>query len=575
MYVIRDKKSGVYKYKREYPVELREAIGKRWFVCSLHTKEQAVCNRAFPKAHAEYEQIVEQYALHRYTVPRMMQIGLLPELKQHYPAFRPKHTLTLPDLLQAQRSIERKMQRAAEVAAEHGEDGQIFSSATGGYENAMQAATAYQSVLLRIETAISAAKGDNVLGSRVLASGVAPAAMIAPRNTFKPAAAPIGYGPKLSEAFELWKKRTNPTAKTISDWGYSVRRFTEMYGDMHVTSITRSMCRQFRDEWRILPVIKSSKTRAIPMKELLAMAKAGKLDMRNMPADRTVNKMLDGLRAVIQTVIDQEDVCAEMRNPVTGLSIKERRKRKRADFSKEDVATLFASPLYRGCKNRKARNVAGKELIRDALFWMPLIGLFSGARQEEIAQLHLSDIFEDHEIPHFSINANTNDRRVKNEESERLVPIHHELVKCGFLDYVREFRRQGQERLFPNLQRGNAEQRYAKRFSRAFNEYIDALGIKPPRDSGIIKDFHSFRHLFKTACLDAGIDRTSAHIIMGHSSGMTVGDSYGQFTLEMRNKNLQKVSFPYLDLSHLCVQTTASLAKQKKRLKLRRISRDN
>lgn len=488
MYVIRDKKSGVYKYKREYPAELRAAIGKHWFVCSLHTKERAASDRAYPKAHAEYEQIVEQYALHRYEVPRMMQIGLLPELKQHYPAFRPKHALTLPDLLQAQRSIARKMHRATEVAAEHGDDGQVFSSATGSYENAAQAATAYQSVLFRIETAISAAKGDDALSNRVLASGLASTAVNAPRSTYKPAVAPLGYGPKLSEAFELWKKRTNPQAKTISDWGYSVRRFIEFHGDMPVTSITRSMCREFRDEWRKLPVMKSAKTRALPMKELLAMAKAGKLDMHNMPADRTVNKMLDGLRAVIQSVIEQEDACADMPNPVKGLSIKERRKRKRVDFSKEDLVTLFASPLYRGCKSGKARNVAGKEIICDTLFWMPLLGLFSGARQEEIAQLHLSDIFEDHEIPHFSINANTDSRRVKNEESERLVPIHHELIKCGFLDHVRALRKRSEARLFPHLQRENAEQRYAKRFSRAFNEYIDGLGIKPHRASGTIKD---------------------------------------------------------------------------------------
>lgn len=570
MYVIRDKKSGVYKYKREFPADLREAIGKRWFVCSLQTKDKAVADKQFQQAHAEFEQLVEQYALHRYAIPRMMQIGLLPEIKQHYPAFRQKRELSLPDMLQAQRSIERKLQAALMTIDKHGDDGQVFSSAAGGYESATQAAESYQDLLFRIENAIRAAKGEKTLKREAFEGKVAPTAANAPRSLYNPAATSASYGPKLSEAFELWKKRVGPQAKTTTDWGYSVRRFIEFYGDMHVISITRSMCREFRDEWRKLPVMKSSKTRALPMKELLKMAEAGKLDMHNMPADRTLNKMLDGLRAVIQTAIDQEDICAEMRNPITGLSIKERRKSKRVDFSKEDLVTLFASPLYRGCKSSKDRNVAGKEIIRDALFWMPLLGLFSGARQEEIAQLHLSDIFEDHEIPHFSINANTDSRRVKNEESERLVPIHHELIKCGFLDYVRTLRKQGEARLFPHLQRKNSEQRYAKRFSRAFNEYIDELGIKPPSASGTIKDFHSFRHLFKTTCSIAKIDSAFSHALMGHRSSMTVGDTYGELPLDVRNFHLQRVSFPYLDLFHLHAPAAAATAKQKTRLKLRK-----
>lgn len=568
MYVIRDKKSGVYKYKREYPADLRDAIGKRWFVCSLNTKDKAAADKKFPQAHAEFEQIVEQYALHRYTIPRTMQIGLLPELKRRYPAFRHKHELTLPDLLQAQRGIERTLQAAMAVVNEHGESGQIFSSAAGGYESATQVAESYRDLLFRMDNAVRAAKGEDTQERMAFGSRVAPTTANAPRSTYKSAAAPTGYGPKLSEAFELWKEHASPQPKTIADWSYTVRRFTELYGDVHVTSVTKSMCREYRNALQALPLIKSHKMRALPIKELQQMVKAEKLDMRDMPSVRTINKMLDGLRAMIQTVIDQVDGFEEMQNPVSGLALKKRKKYNRVGFSEEDLKTLIASPLYSGCAGSAARNVPGNKIIRDGLFWIPLLSLFSGARQEEIAQLHLSDIFEDASIPHYSINAYTDNRRLKNEESQRLIPIHHELIKCGFLDYVRELRKKKQARVFPELQRGNLEQRYAKNFSKQFNAYLQELGIKPSRESRVMKDFHSYRHLFKTACRRAKIPAEFHHVLTGHVGGKVVGDDYGEYPLETSNECMQQVSFPLLDLSRLYMHGAG--AKKKKRLILKK-----
>ena len=62
----------------------------------------------------------------------------------------------------------------------------------------------------------------------------------------------------------------------------------------------------------------------------------------------------------------------------------------------------------------------------------------------------LADIFEDAPIPyvHFRDNAY---RQLKNDQSDRKVPISPALIRLGFLDHVRAMRELGHELLFPEF----------------------------------------------------------------------------------------------------------------------------
>ncbi|MGO7388739.1 integrase, partial [Rhizobium ruizarguesonis] len=62
--------------------------------------------------------------------------------------------------------------------------------------------------------------------------------------------------------------------------------------------------------------------------------------------------------------------------------------------------------------------------------------LYSGARPAEIAQLGVDDVREDwgHWIMHITTEGD-GDKSVKTAGSMRVVPVHPELVKLGFLDY--------------------------------------------------------------------------------------------------------------------------------------------
>ena len=70
-------------------------------------------------------------------------------------------------------------------------------------------------------------------------------------------------------------------------------------------------------------------------------------------------------------------------------------------------------------------------------FWIPLLGLYTGAWLNEICQLDVADVLEIENVWCISINADGDPKKsVKNQYGCRDVPIHDNLVQLGFLDYV-------------------------------------------------------------------------------------------------------------------------------------------
>lgn len=123
-------------------------------------------------------------------------------------------------------------------------------------------------------------------------------------------------------------------------------------------------------------------------------------------------------------------------------------------FSITQLQAIFNIPVYRGCKNnRSGRLKPGEKIFRDAYFWVPLLGLYTGARLNEICQLVLDDICIKEEIHIININ-DTDGKKVKTIAGIRNVPIHPVLLKLGFLEYVEQQRKDKYnklKRLFPEL----------------------------------------------------------------------------------------------------------------------------
>lgn len=128
-------------------------------------------------------------------------------------------------------------------------------------------------------------------------------------------------------------------------------------------------------------------------------------------------------------------------------------------------------------------------------FWLPLIGYFTGARTNEIAQLNTADIVTIEAHPCFDfcpdLPGAPEAKRIKTAEA-RQVPIHPRLLELGFLDYVSSQAEAKQKKLFGdrltylsprNGGTAHNKEGWAKQAGKFFNEspkgYLVTVGVQP------------------------------------------------------------------------------------------------
>jgi integrase len=111
--------------------------------------------------------------------------------------------------------------------------------------------------------------------------------------------------------------------------------------------------------------------------------------------------------------------------------------------------------------------------------------------------------------------------KLKNAASERLVPVHPELERLGFVALALAMKELKHTRIFHELRPG-AYGRLTAKWGEWFSSYRrDVCGVTDRR-----MVFHSFRHTFKDYARHASIAEGVQREIMGHS-GDDVADDYG------------------------------------------------
>lgn len=209
----------------------------------------------------------------------------------------------------------------------------------------------------------------------------------------------------------------------------------------------------------------------------------------------------------------EENVVIE-KSPLKRAALRINRKaasKKRMPFEKEHVQMML---------RELTTNSLG--LIKKAhQKWGSLIALYSGARQNEICQIHVADVRESKGIWCFDLNDDDEGKRLKTEASRRLVPIHPKLIDFGFFDYVEQMRSSQTDRLFPELtfDKNNG---WGRNLSYWFNNvFLVKLGIKSPQ-----LVFHSFRHTVATELEYAAVQEPLIKAIIGHAQEGVLQEHY-------------------------------------------------
>lgn len=146
----------------------------------------------------------------------------------------------------------------------------------------------------------------------------------------------------------------------------------------------------------------------------------------------------------------------------------------------------------------------------DAMYWLPIIGLYTGARPREICQLNPQcDWGEEDGTPFILFDRSTPagkdvTKSIKTKE-ERRIPMHSSLVRLGLPAYLERIKKTGADRMFPEvgIRKGNPYEVAGM----AFSELLKTVGLydneAPPGRQ--VLGMYVFRKTFITHAGNQGI----------------------------------------------------------------------
>lgn len=361
-------------------------------------------------------------------------------------------------------------------------------------------------------------------------------------------------GESIMEVFAIYE-RENPNnikADTLAQARRDIGTFVDYVGS---TCPVHRIDKKAVREWKALLMkypVKATETKAFEGMKIAQIVKHNETIGKPAISTNTVNRYLSGLGAFCGWLVAHGYLDS---NPVTDMFLAKKKDKVVFPFKVDQMNALFKSPFFTGCQGGESPRLwskPGNVLIRDHRYWVPLVMLYSGARPGEIAQLAVSDVRQEHGhwVMHITDEGDgDDDKSVKNEKSMRLVPVHKELVKLGFLDYHAGMKEAGENRLFPLAERNSRGQMMAD-FSRDFGRYLTKISLKNGRGLSL----YSFRHGVFDAYRRAGYLDEQFNFLLGHASGNTVTGGYGilpQGILEKRVELVNSISYPGLMLDYL------------------------
>jgi len=346
----------------------------------------------------------------------------------------------------------------------------------------------------------------------------------------------------LKEALKQYKadkiaKKDWKSLKSAKDIMSTLKCLTDILGeDIPVDTIDRKALRHMRDTLLQLPTHRNNKIfkdKTIP--ELVALEPDKTISVR------TVNNNLTNCSTFFTWCEDEELMD---RNPCKRLKIKEDKDDidHRSPFTNQDLHNIFHAQEY-----------VQDTFKRPSEFWGPILGLYTGARREELCQLHIEDVRQEDGLWVLDINENPNvngfvRKGVKKKHSKRLVPLHPFLVDVlHFPKFARQQGTKGHLRVFPELVRIN--DKYGHKFGERFGDFKKTIELE---ESEGVKVFHSFRHTFSDFFKQREMQTDIFTQTFGHKLKKLAASTYGgRFPASLCFEKVISHLDYEVDLSHL------------------------
>jgi integrase len=273
--------------------------------------------------------------------------------------------------------------------------------------------------------------------------------------------------PMLSTAIESFvseRAMSNWTPKTQRDYNTWLQAFSDVVGNRPIDSYSKKDGRSFKDTLSKLPANWRKKPRLKNLGITQAARKSVELGMPPMSLENA-NKAINRVSAFWDWA-DSNYFDEPGPKPLSGLSFKiqSAQRDKRNPFSTQQLTRIFTAPIYTGFQSDRKWHTPGP--VQDATssrFWLPLLGLFTGARLAEILFHTVDDLIEQDGIQMLRIEAGEDGKRVKSRASIRRIPVHKALIDLGFLRLVQSRSNSGATLLFADCDQKHPAKAAARR----------------------------------------------------------------------------------------------------------------
>jgi hypothetical protein len=303
-----------------------------------------------------------------------------------------------------------------------------------------------------------------------------------------PAAPPASTAPTLSEAFELYTQVEVPNLKadTWQQRERAIRSFIgHVGGDVQVDYVTRPMASQWATELQ-----------------------------RSGLTKRYVANMVSHAAQLFSAQVRAGHV-PHGQNPVRGVVTLSTADKRLIRSSGRGWEPFDLPTLHRIYAPESLKRVAQQHTR-----WCALMGLYTGARVAELAQVYLRDFIAPDGIKCVHLTDENDGQSLKTEHSRRLVPLHPDLLALGLWDRVERLRAMGEERLFPEV-RLDGKSGPGNAVSKGFSYLLARLDIKPRRINGTV-GFHSLRKTFIQQLQGTALPSERRRALVGHEAGEDV-----------------------------------------------------
>ena len=306
-------------------------------------------------------------------------------------------------------------------------------------------------------------------------------------------------------------------------------------GHRPLSSLTRADFNALRDQLRSYPKNRH-RLRATRNQPLSQIIQSGKYEPLNA---RTAKKFFELARALISYAHDQGYLKENLAAGLT-FSTKGAPSPRKRTYTPRQIEQLLNGPVY-------TLKAPPRWRLNDYRFWLPLLGLYSGARLSELCQLQLGDIREELGVWVISISS-SGARQLKTVDSERLVPLHKVILEAGFLEFHQQrLDATGSNlsaplfeniRVHGDLSPGHTASRWYRGSDKDDKGYLGQCGLGEDELT-----FHGLRHTFIQQFRRQKLDMLIGKALVGHADRSTTGgygDCYPSYVLK---EELDKIDF--------------------------------